>query len=113
MIIENGLQKFTIAGVSRYAVIGAGIAFALIVAFIDCSMIISRDDLGFGGMVILPISTVTVGGSIGGIVFYVAGPLRRSGNTQKVIVNIFCTAVYIVGLWMSLVAALSVTGHWD
>lgn len=96
-----------------YVAIGAGTAFLLIIACIDCSMIISRSDLGFGGMVILPISTVTIAGAVGGLAFYAMRSLRSTGTAQKWIVNLFCTLVYIVLLWLALVAALSVTGHWD
>jgi predicted membrane channel-forming protein YqfA (hemolysin III family) len=87
---------------------GAGIALVLLAIFL-----LSPEDIDYGVWVILPMITVSVGGALGGIFHYLMDRLRCQGGWKKMMANIFSILVYILLLWLSLVAALNVTGHWD
>jgi hypothetical protein len=87
---------------------GAGIALLLVVIFL-----FSGEDIIYGVWVFLPMITVAVGGAFGGICYYLMDHLRYQGGWKKVLANSSCLLVYIISLWLSLIAALNVTGHWD
>jgi hypothetical protein len=89
---------------------GAGIALVLVVIFL---LMLSVGDIDYGVWVFLPMITVSVGGALGGIFYYLMDPLRYQGDWKKALANICCILVYFMLLWLSLVAALGVTGHWD
>ncbi|QNF35645.1 hypothetical protein HUW51_24130 [Adhaeribacter swui] len=89
---------------------GALIALGLVTIFI---VQLQAMDVDYGAWVLLPLLTVSVGGAIGGIIYYLVEPARQGSNGRKWLVNISCALVYCLILWLSLIAALSVTGHWD
>ena len=89
---------------------GATIALLLVTIFI---VQLGAMDVDYGAWVFLPLLTVTVGGALGGAFYYLLEPVRAGSNWKKWLVNTGCSLVYILILWLSLIAALSVTGHWD
>ena len=94
----------------KRALQGAGLAILLAMPF---TFLIIReiDDLGI--LVFLPMLTTAVGGSIGGIFYYLMDNFRKDERWNKILVNIICLIVYIITFWISLVFAFSITGHWD
>lgn len=105
-------QNFHPASLIKRALKGAGLAALLLGAFFGF-IVIQGGELGFGAMIYLPFTTVAIGGAFGGALYYLADYFRYRGGWQKVLTNIVCGLAYFVILWLSLVAALSVTGHWD
>lgn len=98
------------ASLSKRALQGAGIALVLVLLFI---FLLGGEDLDYGVWVFLPMITVPAGGALGGIFYYLMDHLRYQGGWKKVLANISSILVYILSLWISLAAALNVTGHWD
>jgi hypothetical protein len=90
----------------KRALIGAVIALVLVNIYVA----------GFGkygAWIFWPISTVTVGGACGGIFYHLMDYVRQYGGWKKAAANILSVLVYILGLWLSLVAGLSQVGYWD
>lgn len=104
---QHGLHPESLG---KRALQGAGIAFPLILFFI---ILLGGKDLDYGLWVFLPMITVSAGGAFGGIIYYLMDHLRYQGGWKKTLANLFCLLVFIILLWLSLIAALSVTGHWD
>ncbi|MCE3295878.1 MAG: hypothetical protein K0R65_1592 [Crocinitomicaceae bacterium] len=96
---------------AKNALLGAGIGVALLGAFFGFIML--QAELGLGNMIFLPFLTVAIGGACGGVFYYLMGYFRQFGSWQKVVAHIISFLVYCAGLWMSLVFALAITGHWD
>lgn len=105
-------QIFNLSLMAKNVMVGAGIACVAIGLFLLVNYLLFGD-LGFGYMIYLPFVTVTFGGACGGIFYYLMGYFRQFGTWQKVVSHIISLLVYFVALWLSLVAALAVTGHWD
>ena len=61
----------------------------------------------------LPLLTVPVGGGIGGLFFHLMRPYRHQKGAIGLVALIISLLVFLVGIWLSLVAALSVIGLWD
>ncbi|AKD05861.1 hypothetical protein PKOR_20390 [Pontibacter korlensis] len=87
---------------------GAGIALVLLAIFLS-----GGGDFNLGYWVLLPITTVSVGGALGGIIYSLMDHLRNQGRWKVAVANSLSLLLYIVSVWLSLVAALNVTGHWD
>jgi len=86
---------------------GAALAFLLV-------MILILTGPGLDGeWILVPISLVTIGGACGGVFFYLANHLRQQRGWSKIWVNLVCFFVYGVGLYLSLIYALSLVGLWD
>ena len=90
----------------RRALQGAAITLVLLVIFLYGGM-----NIDFGVWVCLPMTTVSVGGALGGICYYLMDPKRYQGGRNKALANHSSILVYFLLLWLSLVAALHVTGH--
>lgn len=92
---------------------GAGIAFVLLVLFFTVVFFTSKNSIGLGNKIFVPIMSVTVGGACGGLFYYLMGYVRMYGGWKKVFANITSLLVYIIGLWLSLVYGLSLIGLWN
>jgi hypothetical protein len=90
---------------------GAGIAFLLMIIFLFVVSIVG--DLDLEAWLLLPISSVTVAGAFGGAFYFFVDQLVSQSGWKKVLANVVSVLVYIVGLYISLILALSITGHWD
>jgi hypothetical protein len=101
----------------KRALQGAGIALVLVIIFL--SIIFSIGDVLVGKEFwqgvweFLPLVTVTVGGALGGVVYYLMVEVWYPNGWKKVLATIFSILFYIVILWLSLVAGFSATGQWD
>lgn len=124
MTTNNQYQLHTFS-FGRTVLFGAGLGFILVSSFLSLMYFLTDGGLGLGAMVVLPLSTVTIGGAftslrsmiaalgVGGVFFYLMDFVRQHGTGAKVLANIISALVYFAGLWISLVFALAITGHWD
>jgi hypothetical protein len=72
-----------------------------------------KGELGLGLWILWPISFVTAAGAAGGVLFYLLEPIKNRSMFLKVSLNIFCCIAFFFMGWISLVAALAITGHWN
>jgi len=118
MTSQNELQhSLHNISLGKRALQGAGIALVLAIIFQLFLLLIGGLLVGKtfwqGVWEFFPLVTVTVGGALGGIVYYLMVQVWYPGGWKKVVATIFSALVYIVLLWLSLVAGFSATGHWD
>ena len=66
-----------------------------------------------GEWVFMPLVTVSISGAIGGVFYFIFDQLGPAKGWPKVIFRILGFAFYMGILWLSLVLAYSITGHWD
>ena len=101
----------------KRALQGAGIALVLVIVFLSIIFPIGGVLVGKkfwqGAWEFLPLVTVTVGGALGGIVYYLMIQAWCPRGWKKVLATIFSMLVYVALLWLSLVAGFSATGQWD
>ena len=88
---------------------GAGLALLLVSLFL---VIISKAHLE--PWMLVSVSIVTIAGAISGASYYIQMELFRNWATWfRVLLNRLGVLVYLVVLFLSLVYALSLTGHWN
>ncbi|MGM0945176.1 MAG: hypothetical protein ACQEW9_08320 [Bacteroidota bacterium] len=75
-------------------------------------VILTKEDL-FEPWMYYPLIIIPLGGSVGGMFFYLMGFKWFPKGNQKLIAVIFSTLLYFVAIWMSAVMAFAVTGHWN
>lgn len=61
----------------------------------------------------IPLGLIPLGGVLGGLFFYLMGFVWFPTGKSKLAAIIFSTFLYFVAIWLSAVAAFSITGHWD
>ena len=66
-----------------------------------------------GEWLLMPLVTVGISGAIGGVFYFIFDQLGPAKGWPKVVFQILGIAFYIGILWLSLVLAYSITGHWD
>ena len=66
-----------------------------------------------GEWIFMPVITVAISGAIGGVFFFIFDQLGPAKGWPKVVFRILGFAFYAGILWLSLVLAYSITGHWD
>lgn len=110
---HNLQQRLHAKYIGIRALQGAALAFALISLLLIVIYFTSKGDAGFGNWVLIPLFTVTVGGAFGGIFYYLMDHVRYHGGWKKIFANILSVLAYIVSLYLSLIIALNITGHWD
>ncbi|MDX1702647.1 MAG: hypothetical protein R3250_18595 [Melioribacteraceae bacterium] len=91
----------------KYVTRGAGIGFALVFSFLLILGIIS------GEWVFLPLLTVPTGGALGGTILYLVFEKFQPQGLMKILAIFLSILIYSVILWLCLVIAFSITGHWD
>jgi hypothetical protein len=87
-----------------------GAIFALVLVCI-LLLIISKGSIG--PLMLVPIALVSIGGALGGGFYRILDLWREQGHTQRALANVLGIMIYLAGLYMSLIFALSLTGHWD
>jgi uncharacterized membrane protein YdfJ with MMPL/SSD domain len=87
---------------------GALIALVLVVVLL---LIVSRGKIG--PLMLVPIVFVSLAGAVGGGFYRLLDLWRGDGHTQRALANVLGVFLYLAGLYMSLIFALSLTGHWD
>ena len=99
------------------ALLGAAIALVVVTVFLVIIFFTGEIMPGksFGQILweLLPVLTTMVGGAAGGIFYFLLMHVLKPKGRLKILTIIFSVVVYAVILWLSLVAGLSVTGHWD
>ena len=102
---------------SRRALQGAGIAFVLVIIFLSIIFpiggVLAGKNFWQGIWQFLPLVTAAVGGALGGMVYYLMVEVLYQDGWKKVLATVFSILVYIVLVWLSLVAGFSATGQWD
>ena len=66
-----------------------------------------------GEWIFMPLVTVGISGAIGGVFFFIFDQLGPEKGWPKIVFRILGFAFYAGVLWLSLVLAYSITGHWD
>ncbi len=105
--LMNGLD-FKMLGKRAWQ--GAAIGFVLLATWI--LLLIAKGE-DFAGWIVLPFVTVSIGGAGGGIFYYVVSHLWPAEGLKKVLLNVITAVVYFATLWLSLIAALNLTGQWN
>ena len=118
MNAQNELQhRFHNKPLGKFVLQGAGIALLLVSIFLAIIFPIGGVLVGKtfwqGVGQFLPLVTVTAGGALGGMIYYQVVQRRHRGGSKKVLLTIFSILLYIVLLWLSLIAGFSATGQWD
>lgn len=90
-----------------FVVRGAGIALILVTLMLLYFLLIT------GEWVSLPIFIVPLAGAFGGLFYYLMVAVWFKLGWQKKLAIIMAILIYVVMLWVSLVFALDITGHWD
>lgn len=95
---------------TRSVLIGAAIALVMIAIFLIMG---GPGEPEWGRWWKLrPLAIVTFAGAAGGLFYHLMGRFRSPGGWQKVLVNVLCLLVYIVGLWLGSILGLAGT-WWD
>jgi hypothetical protein len=101
----------------KFVLLGAGIALLLVIIFLSIIFSIGSflDGKTFWQRVweFLPLVTVTAGGALGGMIYYLVVQMGHPSGWKKVLATIFSILFYTVLLWLSLIAGFSATGQWD
>lgn len=98
---------FQRASLGKHLLYGAGSAFLLL------NLLLLIGGFKYGTWVLWPVSTVTVAGGVAAIIFYLWLPLLKKGGWNKFMIFLLFSLLYFVFFWLSLVAALDFTGHWN
>ena len=85
------------------ALLGLGLATVFFIFF----------GIASGEWILMPLVTVGISGAIGGVFFFIFDQLGPEKGWLKVVFRILGFAFYAGILWLSLVLAYSITGHWD
>lgn len=115
--INEFLQKFHCKSIGKCAWLGAFIAFVSAIVFLSVILL-------FGGVLdgknfrqaiweFFPLITMTCGGTIGGIIYYMLVKVWFSNGWKKILATIFSILIFIALVWISLAAGFSATGLWD
>jgi hypothetical protein len=113
MNAQNQLnQSFRADALGRNILAGAGIALGFTLLFLGFMWIVFGSP-GFLFPLLVPVSTVTMGGAAGGLAWFLLGFIRGYGGFPKFAAIVFGGLVYIVTVWLSLVFGLAMIGLWD
>ncbi len=89
------------------ALLGALAPFALLLF-----IVLTKEDQ-LETWMLTPLIIIPLGGSFGGVFFYLMGFVWFPIGKHKLIAIIFSTIFYFVVLWLSAVIAFNLTGDWD
>jgi len=92
---------------SKCMLIGGGIALALIAVFLLKAGAPNPAWPKF--WMIRPLIIVPLAGATGGAFYWLMDGIRYQGSWKKIVVNVVCLLVYIIGLWMGAVLGLDGT----
>lgn len=107
MNVQNQQRPLHKASLATRAFQGAGIAACLIVIFL---LQVKNPDPSWPKLwAVRPLIVVTVGGAIGGGIFYLLDHLRYQGGAKKIMANIMSLLLFLFCLWLSFVFGLDGT----
>ena len=111
------LRSLNYNSLGKYALYGAGIT--LLLAAILLSIILSIEDLLKGeslwkaAWLLVPLGTGTIGGTSGGIFYYLTVKWLKLTKWKKALGIIISIVAYILLVWLSLIVGLNAIGLWD
>ena len=106
---NNSLGKRAIQGACIAAVLG--IVFLSIIFSIGG--VLKGKNFWQSAWEFFPLVTATVGGALGGMIYYLIVKAWHPDGWKKILAIIVCILVYGLLLWLSLIAGFSATGQWD
>jgi hypothetical protein len=106
MKTQNRSQHLLSPTLLKHALAGAGLALVILAMLL-------MGNVEIGTWVLLPILSMSIAGATGGIFYFLMGGLFHQGGWKKAFAIISSALFYMVSLWLSLVAALNLTGHWS
>ncbi len=112
MIHNESYKPLHPSSLGKCLFIGAAIASALAIGFFLFLYIVAGPGPS-PGILAIPVLTVTAGGMLGGINYYLMDFMRWHGGWKKVVANTWSVLVFIVCLYLSLVFGLAQIGLWD
>jgi len=95
------------ATLGKYALQGAGIALVLVAIFLLFLLLVG--DV----WIFEPLLTVTIGGALGGLVYYQMVHKWFPNGWKRILATSLSVLIYFALLWGCLVLTFSATGHWD
>ena len=101
--LQQNVPKSFSQRVWQGATLGLGLATVFFIFF----------GIAAGEWIFMPLVTVTISGAIGGVFYFIFDQLGPAKGWSKVLFRILGILFYIAILWISLVLAYSITGHWD
>ena len=106
---NNTLGKRAIQGACIAAVLG--IVFLSIIFSIGG--VLNGKNFWQSAWEFFPLVTATVGGALGGMIYYLIVKAWHPVGWKKILAAIVCILVYFLLLWLSLIAGFSATGQWN
>ena len=101
----------------RRAMQGAGIAAVLVITFLSIIFfigdVLNGKNFWQAAWEFFPLVTATAGGALGGVIYYLVVKPWNTGGWKKILATIVCIVIYVVLVWLSLIAGFSATGQWD
>jgi hypothetical protein len=101
----------------KRALQGASIAAVLVIVFLSFIFpiggVLNGKNFWQSLWQFFPLVTVTVGGALGGMFYYLIVKAWYPGGWKKIVATVLGILVYVLLLWLSLVAGFSATGLWD
>ena len=101
----------------KRALQGASIAVVLVIVFLSIIFpiggVLNGKNFWQSVWEFFPLVTGTVGGALGGMIYYLIVKAWYPGGWKKILATILSILVYVLLLWLSLIAGFSATGQWD
>ena len=111
------MQGLSVQAFSHRVLKSAGLAFVLSVIFMPVFLffgsVLTGQTFWQGLWHFFPLITVTIAGAFGGMVYYLMVQIWGTSPGKRILAVIASVLIYIVLLWLGLVAGLSVTGLWN
>ncbi len=93
---------------AKRALAGAGIGLVLLLI-----LFIIVGAFNDGSWIFVMMLTVAISGACGGAFYHAISLFPVQSQWKRVMTNLLCVVVYLVGLWVGLVYGLSLVGLWD
>ena len=112
--IQHSLNNHSLG---KRALQGAGIAAVLVILFLaiifSVGGVLNGKNFWQSIWEFFPLVTATVGGALGGVIYYLVVKAWYPGGWKKILATVVCILVYVLLVWLSLIAGFSATGQWD
>ncbi len=92
----------------KRALTGAGIAVALLTI-----LLLNSENMDYGAWVILPLITVSIAGASGAVFYSLMVHRWFSVGWKRMLAVVVSMVVYVVLVWLAMIAAFNFTGHWS
>ena len=118
MTVQNKMQhSIPNHSLGKCAMQGAGFAAVLGIVFLSIIFsiggVLNGKNFWQSAWEFFPLVTATIGGALGGMIYYLIVKAWHPDGWKKILAIIVCILVYAVLLWLSLIAGFSATGQWD